>query len=289
MTPEHPCFYLAIKAAFEASKAIMQIYQNNFETEFKQDGSPITIADRTSNEIIINNLQPTGFGFISEESPLEIPSVRKQHEYTWIIDPIDGTKEFIHRNGEFTVNIALVQNHRLRFGVVTAPALNTAWFGWEGYGAFKIDNMDVLNLESTHKTISDIINASVPIRVRPVGNDPVFAVSRSHLTQNTLQMIQTIFGNFEDLKTLQVGSSLKFCMVAEGKADYYLRADAINEWDTGAGHAVLIAAGGRLLAWPQNFPILYNKDLLINPGFVAIADNQSINGILAKFPSKEGV
>ncbi len=285
MTPSHPYYYLALQAAVRASRVIMEIYNNGFETEFKKDGSPITTADRASNDLIFNLLSTTGFGFISEESPLEDPLTRQQHEYTWIVDPIDGTKEFTCRNGEFTVNIALVHKQQLVFGIVTAPAINQAWFGWIGHGAWKINKLNEMGMNNTIQSTHDIIAASQSIQPNLNSQNIVFAVSRSHLTETTKKMTSLLFGNFDQLNTIAIGSSIKFCMVAEGKADIYLRADPINEWDTAAGHAVLLAAGGSVVGWPHNSPILYNKDDLINPGFVAMGNNGLIPDLLAKFPS----
>lgn len=262
----------AINAALEAGKAIMEVYGSDFQTEFKADGSPITLADRRANDIICSALQTTGIGIISEESPREAYSVRKNREYLWIVDPVDGTKEFTSRNDEFTVNIALIHHQTPVFGIVTAPAVNQAYIGWKNKGAFKIYNMHELYNNDAPLTIDSILSAATPVKTRTDEKNPVFVISRSHVTKETKDINSILMSKHKSPKTVSKGSSLKFCLLAEGSSQYYARADQINEWDTAAGHAVLLAAGGDLFTLPQMDKLHYNKEELVNPGFVAFAD-----------------
>lgn len=269
----------AIKSALEAGKAVMEVYSEDFDTEFKQDGSPITMADRKANDIICNALKKTGIMIISEESPKEDFRVRSKEKLVWMVDPVDGTKEFTSRNGEFTVNIALIENQQPVFGVVTAPAINQGYFGWIGKGAFKTDSLSDLleNIESLQ--LKDILDVAFPIKPRVDEQQPAFAISRSHLTEGTKQLITKLSVGNSNIKTISKGSSLKFCLLAEGVVQYYAREDLINEWDTAAGHALLLAAGGALITIPDGKAMLYNKESLKTPGFVAFADPSLLSAV----------
>jgi 3'(2'), 5'-bisphosphate nucleotidase len=275
-------YFIAIKAAIEASKAVMEVYHTDFGVEHKKDGSTITLADQRANDIICNALNTTGYYVISEEK-INDPK-RTKDDFVWLVDPVDGTKEFTHRNGEFTVNIALIYNQEPVFGIVTAPALNQGWIGWLNKGAFKIHQLDTLIDKLPTLNLEDVMNYCSPIRPLPRNVKPIIALSLSHLTQNTLSMLQTLFGDDSNYNIKRKGSSLKFCLVAEGLADYYIRADEINEWDTAAGHAVLLAAGGSLLTWPKKMKLRYNKEILINEGFVAISATADLERLNGKFP-----
>lgn len=269
-------------SAVEASRAVMEIYNTDFEIVAKTDGTPITLADITANEIITAALKATGIGFISEETPVESYQIRETYDYIWLVDPIDGTREFTHRNGEFTVNIALIHKGEPVFGIVTAPALGVAWMGLKGEGAWKADDLPAMYAISPLTHWEELMGYFHPIGVNDSFPQPVIAASRSHLSQNTLDMIENIFGEKHNYTMLSKGSSLKFCMIAEGSANYYVRADAINEWDTAAGHAVLLAAGGTLLTWPALQTQYYNKELLLNDGFIACADVDSFRALFSK-------
>lgn len=277
-------YFIAIKAAIEASKAVMDVYHTDFGVELKNDGSPITLADQRANDIICTALNKTGFYVISEEKPNDSYPKRKNDSYVWLVDPVDGTKEFTHRNGEFTVNIALIYNQEPVFGIVIAPAINQGWIGWLHKGAFKIHQLDTLIDKLPQLTMEDVKNYSSPIQPLTGNAKPTIALSLSHLTQNTMSMLQTLFGDDSNYNKIRKGSSLKFCLVAEGLADFYIRADEINEWDTAAGHAVLLSAGGSLLTWPNRKKLSYNKENLINQGFIAISATADSKGLNGKFP-----
>jgi 3'(2'), 5'-bisphosphate nucleotidase len=277
-------YFIAIKAAIEASKAVLEVYHTDFGIELKSDGSPITLADQKANDIICAALNKTGYHVISEESPKGSYSKRMNNSFVWLVDPVDGTKEFTHRNGEFTVNIALIHDKEPVFGIVTAPALNQGWVGWKNKGAFKIHQLDTLIGKLPLLSYKDVMNYSSPILPSPGQTKPTIALSLSHLTQNTLNMLKTLFGDETNYIKLRKGSSLKFCWVAEGLADYYIRADEINEWDTAAGHAVLLASGGQLITWPKGKKLQYNKENLINEGFIAASGNADLKSLELKLP-----
>ncbi len=241
--------------ASQASEAILKIYATNFQVETKQDRSPVTAADIAAHETILRGLKrlTPDLPVLSEESS-QIPfSERRRWDRYWLVDPLDGTKEFISRNGDFTVNIALVQEHAPVVGVVHMPVENLSYYGVVGAGAF----------------CSEAGSVPQVIHVRPLSGQPVRVVaSRSHRGP-------LLDGYLEKLgahETLSRGSALKFCLVAEGAADVYPRLGPTYEWDTAAGHAVLLAAGGHVMA-VDGSPLSYNsKESLLNPHFLAYAD-----------------
>ncbi|NNF66414.1 MAG: 3'(2'),5'-bisphosphate nucleotidase CysQ [Gammaproteobacteria bacterium] len=241
--------------ARDAGAAIMQVYARDFDVELKSDDSPLTEADMASHMLIekaLNELTP-GIPVLSEESGVPDFNTRKGWDHYWLVDPLDGTKEFIKRNGEFTVNIALIDNNEAALGVVYAPARALEYFGTSNDGAFRAGDDNVphaIHVSAGH---------AGPARV--VG-------SRSH-RGSSLDAYLAKLGEFE---MLPMGSSLKFCLVADGSADIYPRLGPTNEWDTAAAHAVLAAAGGQVLQ-PDGQPLRYNtKEPLLNPYFFAIGD-----------------
>jgi 3'(2'), 5'-bisphosphate nucleotidase len=289
MNIENTHYLTAINAALEAGKAVMTIYASDFVTELKNDGSPITKADKLANEIICDALKTSGYPIISEESPKDSFNYRKEKDFVWLVDPVDGTREFTKRNNEFTVNIALVHNGLPVFGIVTAPALNQAWVGWSWQGAWKIESLNSIENLAPFTGIHSFLAHCKPIKTRKRPSRPIVALSLSHLSQNTIAMMKYLLGSTEDYEILQKGSSLKFCMVAEGSADFYLRADSINEWDTAAGQAVLEAAGGKIITWPDGNILRYNSDYLINPGFIVYGDPLFSDVLKAKLPFEKWI
>ena len=245
-----------VTIAKEAGKAIMQVYKQDFEVEYKQDNSPLTLADKKANNIIEDGLNQLSVNFpILSEEGNDIPYEDRKHwEYFWLIDPLDGTKEFVKRNGEFTVNIAFIDNHTPTLGVVYCPVKEIMYSAAEGLGAFK--TMPGEERKSIHCTPS----IKAPIRV--VG-------SRSHGGD----ALVNIFNNIGTFELITMGSSLKICLVAEGAADIYPRLGLTSEWDTAAAHAIVLAAGGQLTLTDQT-PLTYNtKDSLLNPYFLAYGDD----------------
>ncbi|WP_271274282.1 3'(2'),5'-bisphosphate nucleotidase CysQ [Aliamphritea hakodatensis] len=246
-----------IALAKKAGDAIMEIYQRDFVIYDKQDESPLTEADLASHNCIVAGLKALTpeIPVLSEESVNEEHQDRISWKTYWLIDPLDGTKEFVKKNGEFTVNIALIDNGRAVFGVVYAPALNVTYWG-DVKGAYK---------EEAGKV--------TPIEVSPVpAEGQVWRVvgSRSHQSDAFKSFVKGL----PKTEVVSMGSSLKLCLVAEGKADLYPRLGLTSEWDTAAAHAVVEAAGGKVLQYPGLDPLLYNTrpDTLLNPFFIVCAD-----------------
>lgn len=246
----------------EAGKAIMEVYLSHFNVEYKDDASPLTIADRKANDIIVDRLKSLNIPIISEETRQEDYSIRENWETCWIVDPLDGTKEFIKRNGEFTVNIALVENGIPLLGVVYVPDSKTLYYAEISSGkSYKA----ILNSHDT--SIDEVLSQAIQIvpsknvaKIRVVG-------SRSHLSEETQAFIDDLKQN-DEIEMVSKGSSLKFCLIAEGNADIYPRFAPTMEWDTAAGHAVCLAVGVSVTALPANTPLVYNKENLLNPWFL---------------------
>lgn len=216
-----------------AGKEIMDIYNQDFDVEFKVDDSPLTAADKRAHIAIakgLENIDPT-IPVLSEEVR-QIPyAERKDWEQYWLVDPLDGTKEFIKKNGEFTVNIALIKGSYPELGVIYAPALDTFYFGVNGKGAYKLNHASKVTITSTE----DLVKQSVRLPEVDETKTTHVVASRSHMSKETKDFIHTLDGG--EVKVISTGSSLKFCLVAEGKADYYPRYAPTMEWDTGAGQA----------------------------------------------------
>ncbi len=260
----------ALKAAIEASSAIMEVYHGGFATDHKADGSPVTNADKQADAIIRKHLQTTGIPVISEESKVPPYATRKQWATLWMVDPLDGTKEFIKHNGEFTVNIALVENGTPIMGVITAPVTGKGWVGIPGKGLYSIDNIYETSLAADPEQFPgqlQIIN-SAGSRV-PGGNTLRMAVSRSHPDQHTEDLISHLTNTGTNVTRVPRGSSLKLCEIAMGRADVYPRFGPTMEWDIAAGQAILQAAGGHVVDMQTGKPLVYNKPDMLNPYFVA--------------------
>jgi len=242
--------------AIEAGKRILEIYNSDFfDIESKFDSSPLTKADTCAHEFIceaLSGLQPN-LPILSEENKgITAYEIRKNWESFWLVDPLDGTKEFIKRNGQFTVNIALIKNGRPILGVVYAPVLSALYFAEEGAGAFKMTNS---------KTERLIREKSKTEKIRVV-------VSNSHLNQDTQDYISTLSKNADDIAYVKMGSSLKFCVLAEGIADIYPRLGPTMEWDTGAAHIIVKEAGMNIYSHETGLPLIYNKEDILNPSFI---------------------
>ena len=239
-----------IRIADQASERVLHIYHSDFKVDYKADQSPITAADLASHEVIVRGLRSLtpDTPILSEEGGL-IPWEERQHWHRfWLIDPIDGTRDFTQRTGEFTVNIALIEDGVPVLGVVTAPALKEAFWGARGEGAHKRDR--------TGKVL--------PMCVADGKHTKRIVASKNHLNAETRAFIEQL-GEHE---LVQAGSSLKFCRIAEGRADLYPRLGPTCEWDTGAAHAVLAAAGGTVETLGGE-PLRYGKEDLLNPHFIA--------------------
>jgi 3'(2'), 5'-bisphosphate nucleotidase len=254
----------AIKASLEAGKVIMQVYDTAFDVEIKDDKSPLTEADKKANDVINSYLIPTEIPIISEENKQTDYAVRKTWETCWVVDPVDGTKEFIKRNGEFTVNIALVTNGKPVLGVIYVPAVKTIYFAnVENNEAFKVD------LESHDVAVETILELAQPLQPKNNNSDKVEVVgSRSHMNQDTLDFVESLKADGKEVEIVSKGSSLKFCLVAEGNADVYPRYAPTMEWDTAAGQAICNAVGLQVISKETNKPLAYNKENLLNSYFL---------------------
>ncbi|WP_203300248.1 3'(2'),5'-bisphosphate nucleotidase CysQ [Marinobacter sediminum] len=239
-----------IKVADEASQRVLHIYQSDFKINYKDDSSPITAADIASHEIIEKGLRRISrdIPVLSEEGADISWEERRHWRRFWLVDPIDGTKEFTQRTGEFTVNIALVEDGEPVLGVVTVPALGEAYWGIKGEGAHRRDR-------SGRVQQIRVLEPRQAVRV---------VASKNHLNDETRSFIERL----GDHEFLQAGSSLKFCRIAEGRADIYPRLGPTSEWDTAAAHAVLVAAGGKVETL-DGTPLRYGKESLQNPHFIA--------------------
>lgn len=243
--------------AREAGREILSIYHSDFAVDHKEDASPITQADLVAHQHICESLQrlTPDIALLSEESSEEELANRLCWQRYWLIDPLDGTKEFVSRNGEFTVNIALIENGRPVLGVVYAPVLDLIYWGSE-QGAFKQQGLEAIQA----------ISVTAPPTLEQLWR---LVVSRNHLSADTVDYLK----QFKHSEQRSIGSSLKFCLVAEGSADLYPRFAPTCEWDSGAAQAVVEAAGGCVLEYPKLKPLRYNcRNTLLNPNFIVCAD-----------------
>ncbi len=245
----------AIAVARDAAAAILDIYEHAFDVVHKADASPLTAADLAAHHCIVDGLErlTPDIPVLSEEAAEDAPyDLRRQWQRLWLVDPLDGTREFVKRNGEFTVNLALIEHGIAVFGIVLAPVGGALWCGERGRGAFRRD----ANRDSAIRTTQP---AATPLRV---------AASRSHRDPRTEAMMQRI----GDTEAMALGSSLKFCRLAEGGMDVYPRFGPTSEWDTAAGQCVLEAAGGCVID-PKGRPLRYNqRETLLNGDFLALGD-----------------
>ena len=240
-----------VTIAKEAGNAIMQIYKQDFEVEYKQDSSPLTLADKEANNIIEDGLNKLSVNFpiLSEEGD-DIPYEDRKHwEYFWLIDPLDGTKEFAKKNDEFTVNIALIHKDTPVLGVVYAPALDICYWAKQGEGAFKDGQR-------------------LPIKTVKQRNTYKIVASRSHMSDETQAFIDAI-DTSKEKELISIGSSLKICLVAEGEADIYPRLGPTMEWDTGAAHAIANESKSEFQSYNNGKYLRhkYNKEFLLNKWF----------------------
>ena len=242
------------------NKTILNIYNKDFEINYKDDNSPLTNADLESNKLICDYLNllnknlkeeiNENFCIISEENKNDHYSIRKNIKYTWLVDPIDGTKEFLKKNGQFTVNIGLCRNGVPIFGIVSIPVSGEIYYGIEGIGSFKIDKDITTKLEIESK---DLTKEGLNI-----------VSSSSHMNENTKKYIE----QFKNPNLVNIGSSIKLLYIAEGKADLYPRYALTSEWDTCAAHSVVKYAGGKVLNITDDKELVYNKENILNPYFI---------------------
>ena len=259
----------AIDAALKAGKEILSIYEDpasDFEIERKADNSPLTIADRKAHEAIVAVLNVTPFPVLSEEGKHLDYEIRRTWDTLWIVDPLDGTKEFIKRNGEFTVNIALVRNAVPVMGVIYVPVRKELYFAVEGVGAYKCSG--IIGLEDDGVSLEQLIKESERMPLEETRDHFIVVASRSHLSPETEEYITGLKKKHGGVELISSGSSIKICLVAEGKADVYPRFAPTMEWDTAAGHAIARAAGMEVYQAGKDEPLRYNKEDLLNPWFI---------------------
>ena len=259
---------VVITAALEAGEATLDVYNSkDFEVEEKADHSPLTLADKRSHEIIVAGLTDTGIPVLSEEGRDIAYDTRIEWDRLWIIDPLDGTKEFIKKNDEFTVNIALVKNHRPVLGVIYVPVIGALYFAAETIGAFFVSQSD---MPVDHGSDLDQVIAlakKLPLRRNPERPYTIMG-SRSHATPELAEFVEEMRARHKNIELVSAGSSLKFCHIAEGRADIYPRMGPTMEWDTAAGQIIAEQAGAVVYDYHTHIPLQYNKPDLINPWFV---------------------
>ena len=259
---------VAIEASLKAGEEILSVYESDdFDVQLKSDESPLTRADLAAHNIIKKYLSKTGYPILSEEGRGTPYNERMDWAYLWLVDPLDGTKEFIKRNGEFTVNIAFIRNHLPMLGIVYAPFIRQLYFADSNIGAFRFI---FEGEESVNETlIEKIINDAEKLPLQHSERSFTVVGSRSHMSPETEEFIQDLRKEHGNVEMISKGSALKMCMVAEGTADVYPRFAPTMEWDTGAGHAIINFSGGTVMRHDVDLPLEYNKEDLTNPWFIA--------------------
>lgn len=256
----------AIHASIEAGIAIMEVYDSgDLKTNLKKDQSPLTVADLRSHAVISSGLKETGYPILSEEGRDIHYDERKKWNSFWMIDPLDGTKEFIKRNGEFTVNIALIEYNEPVLGVVYLPVLKRLYYAVKGGGGHRIDRIDQ---NEPVQAPGKLVERSISLPDEREGKTIRVVASRSHLSPETKEFIGQLEERNEKIELLSAGSSLKLCLIAEGRADVYPRLGPTMEWDIAAGHIIITESGGTVRKLDGTF-LKYNKPDLLNPWFVA--------------------
>ena len=259
-----------LNAAVRAGAEIMRIYNgsDDYDISLKSDHTPITIADRMAHDSIKRSLGATRIPILSEEGRSMLYEERCNWELFWLVDPLDGTVEFIKGNNEFTVNIALMENNICISAIVYVPYYNKMYIAERGRGAWVMNGV-APDAEAAY-TYADIHEASEPLPLGSAAHDTFrVAVSRSHQTPETHEHIKTLSAEHPNIEIIEQGSSYKFCLLAEGAVDYYVRTTTTSEWDTAAGELILLEAGGSTCDYASGAPLLYNKEVLDNPWFIA--------------------
>jgi 3'(2'), 5'-bisphosphate nucleotidase len=280
------CLLAAIRAAKAAGDAILTVYRSDFAVEYKEDRSPLTLADRRAHSIIKEHLSEEGLRgipLLSEEGKSIPYKVRRGWAHFWLVDPLDGTKEFVKRRDEFTVNIALIRAGKPIVGVVLLPAKDLLYFAMEKLGSFKIKRPEAvraigqgLNAGSSRESLlEELLHSAQPLPLLRAGcaeQDRLTVIgSRSHGTEALDDFVRKAEKRFKEVKLISAGSALKFALVAEGKSDLYPRFGPTMEWDTAAGQCLVEQSGGTVLEIGEQVPLAYNKKDLLNPYFICRA------------------
>ncbi|MEJ2429315.1 MAG: 3'(2'),5'-bisphosphate nucleotidase CysQ [Deltaproteobacteria bacterium] len=279
------CLTSALVAAKKAGDEILEVYLGDIDVTYKEDNSPLTLADMRAHRAIseiLPALSRKDIPILSEEGK-EIPyQQRAQWEYLWLVDPLDGTKEFVKRRDEFTVNIALIENNRPVVGVVFLPAVGSLYFAAEGLGSYKLEKIETVGhlLDGAGNSSIETIDLSMVVdgalrlpSSETAGRrlDQINLVgSRSHGLEALSDFVDKMKEKYDEVGFVPAGSALKFCLVAEGKADLYPRFGPTMEWDTAAGHCVVAQSGGVVVQMTEKTPLEYNKEDLHNPHFLCL-------------------
>lgn len=259
-----------LNAAVRAGAEIMKIYKqsDDYDITLKSDRTPITIADRLAHNSIKESLGATRIPILSEEGRSMLYEERCNWELFWLVDPLDGTVEFIKGNNEFTVNIALMENNICISAIVYVPYHHKMYIAERGRGAWVM--YDVAPDKDSAYTYEEIHTNIEPLPLKSAEHDKFrVAVSRSHQTPETHAHIETLYAEHPEIEIIEQGSSYKFCLLAEGTVDYYVRTTTTSEWDTAAGELILAESGGTTYAYPTGEELTYNKEVLDNPWFIA--------------------
>jgi 3'(2'), 5'-bisphosphate nucleotidase len=266
----------AARASVAAGLATLDVYRSEMEVEYKEDRSPLTLADRRSHDIIVDHLKPSGIPVLSEEGKSIPLAQRSRWRRLWVVDPLDGTKEFVKRLDEFTINIALVEDGRPTLGAIFVPVKNVLYFGRLEDGSFRLDDPAAIAALASGGGDSDpqavlkrlrAHSTMLPLDVE-VHTPFVIVGSRSHATPELHAYVDRKRDELGEVSFISAGSSLKYCLVAEGRADVYPRLGPTMEWDTAAGQVIAEAAGATVLRHDTGQPLLYNKEDLLNPWHV---------------------
>jgi 3'(2'), 5'-bisphosphate nucleotidase len=275
---------MALLAAKDAGRAILDVYRQDFDISYKDDHSPLTLADQRSHNIIVSHLSDVSgerLPILSEEGRSISYQQRRRWKYFWMADPLDGTKEFIKKNDEFTVNIAQIHQNRPILGVIYVPVKDVFYFAGDGLGAYRMDNSDILAIGNNRPVKNDSARVLETILARSIklpddnhrfekkDSQITIVGSRSHATKELEAFIENMRKKHEQVEFISAGSSLKLCLVAEGRADIYPRLGPTMEWDTAAGQVIVEQARGSVLNYEMDEPLRYNKKNLLNPWFIA--------------------
>ncbi|MBL7471747.1 3'(2'),5'-bisphosphate nucleotidase CysQ family protein [Robertkochia sediminum] len=256
----------ALEAAVVAGKAIMEVHGGDLGTEYKEDDSPVTIADKAAHKVISETLEGTGIPLLSEEMNHPEYRIRKNWERYWLVDPLDGTREFVNGGDDFTVNIALMENDFPVLGIILIPVTREFYIGGTLPGRVYKHQLPRLELSE--------LEGMEPEELKPIVSEHIgVAVSHSHLNKRTLAYVEKLrlkYGE-ERIRLIRRGSAVKFCMLAEGQAQFYPRYSPCMEWDTAAGQAICETQGARMVRMEDQQPLDYNKDDLYNPPFLLSA------------------
>ncbi|HAQ72214.1 MAG TPA: 3'(2'),5'-bisphosphate nucleotidase [Flavobacteriales bacterium] len=253
---------LLIEASLKAGEEILRVYAKDFQVETKSDESPLTEADKNAHLAIMSFLEQTGLPILSEEGKHMDYSERKDWNQFWLVDPLDGTKEFVKKNGEFTVNIALIENGLPVYGIIYAPVLKKLFVGNVWNEAWIAENIE------TSSTVDFVLEQKISIPKSKCAEPYIVVASRSHFSPETQEFVDEMKKEKGEIDFASMGSSLKICLVAEGVADIYPRFGPTMEWDTGAGHAIAKAAGKMVTDHSTGKEMRYNKENLLNNWFI---------------------